>query len=373
METESDLESELPVPVFYIAVLENWTRGTASPTKQYTSINNGPCMDYVLGHTYTLPEGCVKGHSAYKLPFDCFNKSQGGARKALAEVTLGPDAATKDDYEWVSRTMTLVRIMSKEEERAVLSRPWVRTTRDGQRMWYENGRLHRDGGLPAVASADGTSMAWYRNGKLQRDGGLPARVCTLEDGTLVEEWYDDEEGRLHRGGDLPAVVHTAPSGVRVREQWARYGRVDRPCGSALIVRSPTGDVLEEEWYEKGLLHTDDDFPASVKVNCTSWYCQGRLHRDGRPALIKDGNQFWYQHGRLDRSGDEPAVVYANGNKAWYDNGRCTKRYVVASDAGPEGWQYPVTMFAGPTRAVLEGPWKDNGPDPSLSGIWTRRA
>jgi len=34
---------------------------------------------------------------------------------------------------------------------------------DGDRHWYKDGKLHRDGDLPAAEWADG-SCYWYRNG-----------------------------------------------------------------------------------------------------------------------------------------------------------------------------------------------------------------
>jgi len=64
---------------------------------------------------------------------------------------------------------------------------------------YQNdkGQLHRDGGLPAIAGADG-SKAWWENGQRHRTGGLPA--VEWADGS--KEWY--ENGQLYRTGGLPA-------------------------------------------------------------------------------------------------------------------------------------------------------------------------
>lgn len=46
---------------------------------------------------------------------------------------------------------------------------------DGTQKWHQNGKLHRDGDLPAIIWADGT-QEWYQNGELHRDGGKPAFV-----------------------------------------------------------------------------------------------------------------------------------------------------------------------------------------------------
>ena len=57
---------------------------------------------------------------------------------------------------------------------------------DGNREWYVDGRLHRDGGLPALERASG-SKQWWVDGRLHRDGGLPA----VEWASGYKEWYVD--------------------------------------------------------------------------------------------------------------------------------------------------------------------------------------
>jgi hypothetical protein len=69
----------------------------------------------------------------------------------------------------------------------------------GDRQWYKEGKLHRDGDLPAVIYDDGDQF-WYKEGKLHRDGDLPAVI--YDDGD--QHWY--KEGKHHRNGDLPAVI-----------------------------------------------------------------------------------------------------------------------------------------------------------------------
>lgn len=75
----------------------------------------------------------------------------------------------------------------------------VRTFRDGSKEWSRDGKLHRDGDMPASEGADGTKM-WFRDGQLHRGGSRPAVVRA--DGTKM--WYRD--GQLHRDGDRPAIV-----------------------------------------------------------------------------------------------------------------------------------------------------------------------
>jgi hypothetical protein len=44
---------------------------------------------------------------------------------------------------------------------------------DGRKEYYKNGKLHRDGDLPAYEDVDGYKE-YHKHGKLHRDGGLPA-------------------------------------------------------------------------------------------------------------------------------------------------------------------------------------------------------
>ncbi len=62
---------------------------------------------------------------------------------------------------------------------------YVEDKKDG-RFWYKNGKLHRDGDLPAVEHVSGIKV-WYLNGLLHRDGDLPAVV--YPDGS-VEYWRE---------------------------------------------------------------------------------------------------------------------------------------------------------------------------------------
>lgn len=72
--------------------------------------------------------------------------------------------------------------------------------------------------------------------------------------------------------------------------------IDKP---AMTVTHKIDQLGDQRWYLDGVLHRDDDLPASVHAN---------------------GNKWWYRHGKLHRDGDLPAVEYANGNKIWYHNG-----------------------------------------------------
>lgn len=85
---------------------------------------------------------------------------------------------------------------------------------DGSQRWYDaQGRLHRDGDLPAFISANGKGRSWRQHGKLHRDGDQPAFIGT--NGSL--EWYQD--GKRHREHDRPAQI--GANGTRV---WFQHGQ-----------------------------------------------------------------------------------------------------------------------------------------------------
>jgi len=97
----------------------------------------------------------------------------------------------------------------------------VEVTGFGTTYWYnQQGKLHREGGLPAIERAD-SAKAWYVNGQLHRESGLPA--VEFADGT--KEWLVN--GKLHREGGLPAVEFANGgkewyvNGQRVTEEQAK--------------------------------------------------------------------------------------------------------------------------------------------------------
>ena len=69
----------------------------------------------------------------------------------------------------------------------------------GDQLWYKDGSIHRDWGLPAVIMADG-AQEWYSGGKLHRDGDMPAVIRA----NGSQWWYRDDEP--HRDGDKPAII-----------------------------------------------------------------------------------------------------------------------------------------------------------------------
>ncbi len=72
---------------------------------------------------------------------------------------------------------------------------------------------------------DGTTVkfeAWYQNGKIHHDGDLPAEKSYRKGGALSHElWY--RNGVKHRDEDLPAEIWYDERGVMCRAGCWRYG------------------------------------------------------------------------------------------------------------------------------------------------------
>lgn len=73
---------------------------------------------------------------------------------------------------------------------------------DREWEFYRNGKIHRNGDLPARMTS--RALVWVKDGKLHRDDDKPGVIYT-ENGSM--SWW--KEGVLHREGDLPAL-HIVP-------------------------------------------------------------------------------------------------------------------------------------------------------------------
>jgi hypothetical protein len=179
---------------------------------------------------------------------------------------------------------------------------------DGSKIWYKNGKIHRDDG-PAIIAVDG-SQFWSKDGKRHReDGPAVVRIGGAEEYWLNGKQYTQEEfeKKLDKADMLVSegVVSYLNSN----------GELHNLNGPARIY--PNG---VREWYKNGFLHRTDG-PAVINTDGSEqWYLNGLIHRDGGPAVIYvRAYSKWYTHGKLNRN-DGPAVEYVNGTKKWYKNG-----------------------------------------------------
>lgn len=127
------------------------------------------------------------------------------------------------------------------------------------------------------------NQRWYKEGKLHRDGDLPAAIWP----NGRQQWY--KNGEIHREGDKPAVIYAVGS---------LFVNVDNDI--EYIERSFLGynEDCTQKWYKFGKLHREEDKPAVIWANgIREWYEEGKRHRAGnRPAMININFVSYYQDG-----------------------------------------------------------------------------
>ena len=79
------------------------------------------------------------------------------------------------------------------------------------KRWYLNGKLHREGDLPAVELSNG-DKEWCINGKHHRDNNQPAVIRSSGD----KFWCIND--KLHRT-DGPAIIYTNEYGDSSKYWW----------------------------------------------------------------------------------------------------------------------------------------------------------
>ena len=200
-------------------------------------------------------------------------------------------------------------------------------------VWYKNGKLHRDGDLPAYVNLKQpeTFMTWYKNGKIHRDGDLPALI----DGDR-KVWY--KNGVKHRDGDLPADTEGKS------QKWYKDGIRHREGNLPAIIEHEYISYIDDpdyyltvSWFRDGKLHRDMDRPARIKVKedhvlpfldnnildsiTDPWEKDYFESWDVPFGMNIDINQEWYKDGIRHRDCDKPAIRNRYGHMVWYKNGK----------------------------------------------------
>ena len=82
------------------------------------------------------------------------------------------------------------------------------------------------------------------------------------------------------------------------------------------------------------------YTVEVEENGTrKWYLNGRLHREGGPAIeYANGTRGWYLNGKLHRE-DGPAKEYVDGTKCYYLNGKLHREDGPAIEGGNTPTKY----------------------------------
>jgi antitoxin component YwqK of YwqJK toxin-antitoxin module len=106
-----------------------------------------------------------------------------------------------------------------------------------------------------------------------------------------------------------------PSEIEVDGNWIFETWVDRNYDKHSFMGQPAGiyyycgEIMEQHWKKKGILHRDRDLPAvlyylNTEAQRKDWYKKGKLHREGeKPAVVRYNNgkiisQEWFKNGEL---------------------------------------------------------------------------
>ena len=128
----------------------------------------------------------------------------------------------------------------------------VEVDSSGDTFWFnKDGKLHREGGLPAVERANG-SKEWYVNGRYHREGGLPA--CEWSNDS--KEWWVN--GKRHRDGGLPAIER-----MDGRKEWLVNGKLHRDGGLPAIEWTDG----HKEWWINGTKITEAEAKRLAGIPC----------------------------------------------------------------------------------------------------------
>ena len=252
------------------------------------------------------------------------------------------------------------------------------------RCHMRNKVVHRDDDVPAMVGVlkkhkklneqarlqVAKYMGWYDQGKHHRENGLPAEVWCF---ALVREAYW-VHGKRHRELPLPAVLYADGSGdlfvqgeyrgtilhggltlvwYKSREQYAAeemgYGPLfhvpHRTDGPAIIRYSDHvfGTVKQELWKQENRTHRAGDQPACIdhETGVLEYFHNGLEHRDqGLPSRVDDLNrEYEYRvNGELHRV-DGPAKQYPLRRVwQWYLRGQPHREDGPWSSEHPNEWR-----------------------------------
>jgi hypothetical protein len=100
------------------------------------------------------------------------------------------------------------------------------------------------------------------------------------------------------------------------KEWYKEGKLHREGGPA--IECPH---IGKWWYRKGQLYREDGPAIEYPDGRKEWYMEGQLHCENGPAIERiDGLKMWYRKGQLHRE-DGPAIEYRDGTGIWYKEGR----------------------------------------------------
>lgn len=137
--------------------------------------------------------------------------------------------------------------------------------------YYNDGKLHRAEGNPAIECLLNGSREWLENGVHHREGGpsIETRNSPHEPARIIA-WH--HLGNLHRVGGPSYIVTDTSSGVIELEEWHQHGKLHRADGPAHIERDyRSGQVVIDFWSQNGISYrhqtadTSEHAPPALKL------------------------------------------------------------------------------------------------------------
>jgi hypothetical protein len=160
---------------------------------------------FSVGETYAIDpkkeiKPCESGFHACINLINCFGYYDNDVDNQFFEVTIFGDYIVMGDTICCRKIRIDKKIILPDELNGEY------TSYYGNKYFYVNGQLHRDGDLSVIIRPNGT-QSYYKNGLLHRDGDLPAVI--YPDGT--KEYFVN--GKCYRGGYLPAIIDSGVMAV----------------------------------------------------------------------------------------------------------------------------------------------------------------
>lgn len=198
--------------------------------------------------------------------------------------------------------------------------------------WCENGKLHREGRVPAEIYFNENGSVkhrkWWTNGELVHsvsyyDNGKVKSQVRWEDNNKKCKEINDEEP--------PTIIKYYENGNVKYLRWRI--RKNNPLS---IYFYENGNKIYEFWATPDNIIHRDKYPAEIRYfesgspKSYEWVMNGMTHNDVGPAFVsyhKNGTERcvnWYRNGNLFRENDLPVVeVYHKNNtfKRWIWNSR----------------------------------------------------
>jgi len=180
---------------------------------------------------------------------------------------------------------------------------------------------------------------------------LPSRIY-FSNYKLVRLCWGESPNYYRENG--PAVIEFNNNGNIITQKW-----YNTDC-KLLFTQEyyDSGNVKRQQYYNKGLLHCENDLPAieewyaSGKLKSRYWYLNGELHRENDLPAIEEWydsgklkSRYWYLNGELHRENDLSAIEewYGSGkvkSRHWYVNGESHRENDLPAD---EKWYNSGTL------------------------------